>query len=382
MFIAAHNGARIWGGAERATALLLAGLQQRGHRVKLYYNDPLMEQEGRLGIPAERRPLGGDVAVPDALRFARVLHRERPDVLLVGTFKKLWLAALAGRLAGVPRIVARIGLETDTPRNWKYRAVLARWVDAVAVNADRMRPHYLALPGWTADRVATIYNGVERPRRTHEPGAVRRALGLVPHQRVIGTVARLARQKRLDRLLHALAILPGEVHCIIAGDGELRSALEQLARELGLEPRVHFLGHRDDVGDVLDALNVFVVTSDREGMSNAMLEALAAGVPVVSTPVSGAVEALEPLPGGSVPGEITDFCSDALAATLARLLAAPERLAAMREAAVQRAQTRFDFERMLDAWERILSGQPMNPPTNPTPERLAFRSAGEDRPRR
>lgn len=363
MFIAAHNGARIWGGAERATVLLLTGLQQRGHRVKLYYNDPVvMEQEGRVGIPAERQPLGGDVAVPHALRFARVLRREHPDVLLVGTFKKLWLAALAGRLAGVPRIVARIGLETDTPRSWKYRAVLARWVDAVVVNADRIRPHYLSLPGWTEDRVATIYNGVRPPARTQESGAVRRALGLQPQHRVIGTIARLSQQKRLDRLLHALAALPHDVHCILAGDGELRGSLEQLARELKLDGRVHFLGERDDVGDVLDAMDVFVVSSDREGMSNAMLEALAAGVPVVSTPVSGADEALEPLPGGSVPGEVAEFSSESLAAALGHLLSDPERRAVMRHAAIERARTRFDFERMLDAWERVLAGQSSNRP--------------------
>ena len=367
MHLIAHNGARIWGGAERATAILLAGLQERGHRVKLYCNHPVVvEGARRLGVAAERQRLGGDVALPDALRFARVLRHEHPDVLLVGTFRKLWLAALAGRLAGVPRIVARIGLETDTPRSWKYRAVLVRWVNAVAVNADRMRPHYLSLPGWTEERVVTIYNAVRPPAPAQQRGAVRGSLGLQPQQRVIGTVARLAEQKRLDRLLHALTHLPIDVHCILAGDGELRSSLERLAGELELDTRVHFLGHRDDVGDVLDAMDVFVVCSDREGMSNAMLEALAAGVPVVSTPVSGAAEALEPLPDGTVPGEIVDFSSRALATALGRMLEQPERCATMARAAVQRARTRFDFESMLNAWERFLFPQLLSAPRSLT----------------
>jgi glycosyltransferase involved in cell wall biosynthesis len=359
----AHNGARIWGGAERATCLLLAGLQRRGHRIELYCNDArVMERARALGLPTRRVRLGGDIALPDALRCARLLRRERPDVLLIGTFRKLGLAALAGRLARVPRIVARIGLETDTPRSWKYRFVLARWVDAVVLSTDRIRQHYLALPGWTEERVATINHGVRPPVRTREPGAVRRSLGLEPQQRVIGTVARLAEQKRLDRLLHALAGLPDDVHCIIAGDGELRGSLERLARELKLDARVHFLGLRDDVGDVLAALDVFVVASDREGMSNAMLEALAAGVPVVSTPVSGAAEALEPFPDGDTPGEIAAFSGDALAAATARVLGDPQRRAAMANAALQRAHTRFDFERMLDAWERVLSTRPLRRP--------------------
>jgi glycosyltransferase involved in cell wall biosynthesis len=362
VYVIAHNASPDWGGGPAATALLLSGLQERGHRVKLYCGAPLVvERARRLGLAAVHQPLGGDGALPHALRFAHALHRERPDVLLAGTFKKLWLVALGGRLAGIPTIVARIGLETDTPRNWKYRAVLERWVDVVVVCADRIRPHYLSLPGWTEERIATIYNGVRQPSRTQEPGAVRRSLGLGPQHRVIGTVARLVDQKRQDRLLHALAALPADVHCILAGDGDMRKPLERLGRQLALDSRLHFLGHRDDVGDVLDAMDVFVICSDLEGMSNAMLEALAAGVPVISTPVSGAAEALRPLPGGTAPGEIVEFSSEALAAALDRLLRDPERRRAMAEAAVQHARTRFDFDRMVDEWERVLAGHRRSP---------------------
>jgi glycosyltransferase involved in cell wall biosynthesis len=355
MYVAAHNGARIWGGAERATALLLAGLQDRGHRVRLYCNAEVVEEGARaLGVPVERFPLGGDIAVPHALRFARVLRRERPDVLLVGTFKKLWLAALAARRAGVPRLVARVGLETDTPRSWKYRLVLARWVDTVVVNAGSMRGAFLALPGWTPERVVTIHNGVRPPLRLREPGAVREELGIGPVARVVGAVARLAAQKRLDRLLRAVATLPDDVHCVLAGEGDLRESLEALAGELRIAGRVHFLGQREDVGDVLDALDLYVVTSEREGMSNSMLEALAAGLPVVSTRVSGAEEALRPFADGSAPGVVIGFDEDELATTLAELLGDAVRLAAMRAVALRRAEE-FDFDRMLDAWERVLA---------------------------
>src|SRR5690606_18204583 len=130
MFVAAHNGARIWGGAERATVRLLAGLQQRGHRVLLLCNDPrVMAEAERSGIPTRRLHLGGDLAVVDALRLAATLRRDRPDAFVVGTYKKLFHAALGARLAGVPRVIARVGLETDTPRSGKYRVALRRWVD-------------------------------------------------------------------------------------------------------------------------------------------------------------------------------------------------------------------------------------------------------------
>jgi glycosyltransferase involved in cell wall biosynthesis len=171
----------------------------------------------------------------------------------------------------------------------------------------------------------------------------------------MGAVARLDTQKRLDRLLRAAARLPG-VHCIVAGDGEEREALAALAAELGLAGRVHLLGHRDDPGDVLAAMDVFVVSSDREGLSSSMLEALACGLPVVSTPVSGADDALEPLADGSAPGEIVGFSENAIAAAVGALLADPIRRREMGQAARRRVAERFGMEPMLDAWETLLAG--------------------------
>jgi len=357
--IAAHLGSRAWGGAQRAVTLLLCGLAGRGHRVILYCNDARVAAGARaLGIDAELEPLGGDVAVHHALRFARALRRERPDALIVGTFKKMWLAALAARVAGVPRVIARIGLETDVPRNAKYRLVMSRWVDDIVLTATSPRQAYLdALPTFDRARLHVIHGAVAARPATLDRAAARQALGLEVGAPVIGAVARLARQKRFDRLLRVMRRLPGAVQCVLAGDGEERAMLEQLARELGIERRVHFLGRRDDVGDVLAALDLFVVTSDREGLSNAMLEALAAGVPVVSTPVSGARDALESASGAQPPGEIVSFDEAEIASAIERVLADPGRLAAMSRAAKARARERFDYDAMLARWVSLLASE-------------------------
>ena len=130
--IIAHNGAPEWGGAEIALADLLLGLESRGHEVTLLCNRALVAETARArGVDTRLLRLGGDLAVHDALYLAWVLRRERPDAFIIGTFRKLWLAALAARWAKVPNLVARIGLSSDTPRNFKYRFVLKRWVDQV-----------------------------------------------------------------------------------------------------------------------------------------------------------------------------------------------------------------------------------------------------------
>jgi glycosyltransferase involved in cell wall biosynthesis len=324
--------------------------------VILYCNDAAVAEQARaLGVPVALEPLGGDVAVHDAVRFARALGRDRPDALIVGTFKKMWLAALAARLAGVRRVIARIGLESDTPRNAKYRWVMSRWIDAIVLTADAPRAEYRrALPAFDPARVLTIRTAVVPPVVTRSREEMRRELGLPLDAPVIGAVARLAAQKRFDRLLDAMAELPGDVHCVLVGEGAEREALEERARALGLEHRVRFTGRREDVGNVLTALDVFVISSDREGLSNSMLEALAVGVPVVSTAVSGARDALEPLADGSAPGEIVPLDSGAIAAALRRLLDDAMLRRRMSRAALARVRERFDFGEMLSWWERVL----------------------------
>lgn len=352
MRIVAHNGAPLFGGAERATVRLLRGLAGRGHEVLLLCNrDVVREPAERAGVPAALQRLGGDVMVPDALRMAMRLRSARPDALLLTTFRKLWLGALAARLARVPRVVARVGLETDTPRTFKYRFVLDRWVDAVVLNAASMRERFEADLTGDGPPVVTIPTGIRMPDPPTEHGALRRSLGIPEGGPVVGTVARLADQKRIDRLLRVTRRLPEPVHLVVAGDGPEGHGLRELAGKLGLGGRVHWLGHREDVGTVLDALDVFVVTSDREGLSNAMLEALWAGVPVVSTPVSGAAEALE---GPDPPGRVVDFEEEGIARAVVELLDDSGLRARASAAARRRAEERFDAERMLDAWEGVL----------------------------
>lgn len=358
--IAAHVGARVWGGAEIATSRLLAGLIGRGHEAVLYCND--REVAGRaaaLGVPTRVRPLGGDLAVHHALGFAAELRRHPPDALLVATFRKVWLGALAGRLASVPRVVARIGLETDVPRNAKYRFVFRRWIDAVGFNADAVRRRFLErLPTFPAGRAVTIRQGVARL----EPAggaALRVEAGIPEEARVVGSLGRLARQKRYDRLVRSLPELPADVHALVAGEGDERAGLEDLARELGVGPRLHLVGHREEVGPVLDALDVFVLCSEREGMSNAMLEAMAAGVPVVATDVGGVREALAPVTNGfpdgagSAPGVVLERSTE-LAGALRRLLRDAGLRRRMGEAGWVAAGARFDPGRMLEAWEALL----------------------------
>jgi glycosyltransferase involved in cell wall biosynthesis len=353
MRIAAHNGARIYGGAERATVKLLRGLSDRGHDVTLLCNDEIVASEARSkGVNAILSPIGGDIAVPHAFRLAAQLRRLDPDAFIVGTFRKLFLASLGAQVAGVPRVVARIGLETDTPRSPKYRVALRRWVDGVAVNAERMVEPFASLEGFGPHKVKLIHNGVRAPMPSGEDGALRRQLGIAPDAFVVGTICRLVSQKRIDRLVEAMSLVNQSVHCIIAGDGDRRAEIASQISTRGLARRVHLLGHRDDVGNVLRALDLYVISSDREGLSNSMLEAMATGLPLVSTPVSGAADALV---GSHPAGIITRFDEQSIARAIEELYINRSRLKEMGDAALHRAETVFSMERMVSEWEAFLA---------------------------
>jgi glycosyltransferase involved in cell wall biosynthesis len=374
MYILAHNASGILGGGEIGTALLLAGLQRRGHRVRMLCRDEeIARRVAEYGIPTGTQRVGGDAMLPDAFRLAARFRGERPDAVILTTFKKVFLAGLGARMAGAPFVVQRIVLQGDTPdRGARYRLALRRFVDVVTLNADAMRPAFLAGdPRLDPARVVTLLDGVRAPVRSNPPGAVRAELGIPADAFVVGCVARLARQKRFDRLMRAVArigtagnreqgignggqLRMGPIHCVIAGEGEALESTRALAAELGIADRVHLTGFRSDVGDVLDALDLFVVSSDREGLANAMLEAMAFGLPVVSTDVSGAREALDPAHGEPRAGIVTGFDAGALAEAIVTLLRDGAARRAMGEAARARAVRRFGEERFLDDWERLL----------------------------
>ena len=357
MRIVAHNGARIWGGAERATVSLLRGLGDRGHDVLLLCNSDLVADEASArGVPSRVCKIGGDIAVNHVWRIKRELEREKPDAFIVGTYKKLFMAAWGAKKAGVPRVVARVGLESDTPRSIKYTFALRHWTDGVAVNARRMIKPFAELGGFGHERVRLIWNSVSAPDHVVRSDKVRKELRIDDDVFVVGAVARLSIQKQLDRLIRATAEIPG-AHCVIAGEGTSREALEHLVRELNVGDRVHLLGERDDVNDVLDALDVYAVTSNSEGMSNAMLEAMSRGLPVVSTDVSGAEDALAPDSSGNAAGLIVGFEVESLTSALERLRADRPLRDKLAQEARQRALNQFSREKMLSDWEEFLSAR-------------------------
>jgi glycosyltransferase involved in cell wall biosynthesis len=267
----------------------------------------------------------------------------------------------AARLARVPVTVASIrdmGVYL-TPMQIRVQRIVCRLADRVVVNAEAIR-QWLLEQGYRPDNVTVIRNGVDLARFAGPRGrsSLRQDFGLPPSSRLVAVVARVSPTKGLEYFLDAAASLAPrypDAHFVIVGqpapgDREYQRGLEAYAARLGLERRVVFTGLRLDVPEVLSEMSCSVLPSLSEGLSNVLLESMAAGVPVVATAVGGNSEAVEDgVTGLLVPPRDTD----ALVRAIARILDDRELAARFGEAGSRRVADRFSIEASVRATERL-----------------------------
>lgn len=288
------------------------------------------------------------------LRLARLLRRERPHILHTHGWATL-LEGLAGaRLAGVPVVIhGEHGTLDLRPLNrWVQRVAWGN-VDQVVAVSSRLAERMEQQIGFPVNRIHVIRNGVDVDRFTPSLRlAAREEMSFTAGQVVIGTAGRLVPVKDQATLLRALALLRqrGATFAgVIAGKGALQAELHALAHSLQLDD-VRFLGNRPDVERVLAALDVFVLSSVSEGLSNTIQEAMASGLPVVATAVGGADELVVPAETGllvpaSQPGAMAD--------AIERLLADARLRSRMGAAARERAETVFALGHMVTAYTQM-----------------------------
>ncbi|MCK9538950.1 glycosyltransferase [Dokdonella sp.] len=339
------------GGSQRQIAGLLRALPRAQCHVELaYFRNPSflvddIEQAGTtVHLVAKRRPID--------LRFLHelvgFLRRGRFDVIhCFSLTAELW-TALALRLAPGARMIASMrdmghGL---TPLQWRLKRRVCRQARAVISNSRGVADYLRAQIGAHPPQFV-IANAVDPPAplAAAEREALRLALGAQADRPLALFVGRLAHQKNVELLLGALAALaPAQrPQVALAGSGPLRADLEAQSRELGLERVVRFLGERRDAPALMQAADLLVLPSRDEGLSNVVIEAMAAGCPVLATRVGGNPELIE----DQVSGILFDSGDGvALGAALAELCADAPRRQAMGEAARARVADRYSPERL------------------------------------
>lgn len=291
--------------------------------------------------------------------FVRRLRAWRPDILHAQLFWANILGAVAGRLAHTPVVLTSRLQVSDyrTLQPWKrtLENITNRWTHGVFVNSEAMRRDTLENEIVDPAILKLLYNGVVLDRFDKaNPEGPRREFGIEEGDLVVIAVANLHPYKGHDDLVRAVSQLAPRwprLRVLLPGrDQGMREKLEAMIRELGLAAQVRLIGERKDIPDLMALAAIGVHPSHREGFSNAIVEEMASGLPMVVTNVDGNPEAVRDGVDGFVvpPGQ-----PEALAAAIEKLLADPALRRAMGESSRRRVEDEFSMERMIErftAW--------------------------------
>jgi len=282
-------------GAERQLSLLACGLPKAEfdvHVCALTRGGPLAAPIEAAGVPLTviGKPLKIDPAA--FWRLKRHIQKLKPDLVQTWLFAANSYGRAASLAVGGARIVASERC-VDPWKTWHELAIdrwLAHRTDRIVVNSSGVKDFYVH-KGIAADKFRLIPNG--EPAAT--PSTITREallaeLGLPADARILGAVGRLWPQKRVKDLIWAtdlLKVIRSDVHLLIIGDGPQRERLERFQRQVRIEDKVHFLGQRNDVAQMMPHFDALLLASAYEGLPNVIMEAMSHSVPVVASDIPG-----------------------------------------------------------------------------------------------
>ncbi len=353
-----------WGGAERCLVRLATGLDRDRFEPTVYCLAPPPEGETTCLTPLEEAGisvhcLGGK----NKWHFPLVLHRltgffkkHRPDVVQSFLFHANFMAAVAAHRAGVRPVISGIRVaerRSNTP--FIASRYTDRWIDRYVCVSQSVADFYRSKTRVSADKVLVIPNGIdlaEYPSPNPQPADLS-SLGIANERRSVCFVGRLEPQKGVQWLVESAGgWLDKTPDCdlLIVGDGPQRELLERTAESQNIGNRVHFLGWRADVPQILARCELLVLPSAWEGMPNVVMEAMASARPVVACDVEGVSELLGP---GNGPQMISHGDTAAIVEKIQSLLSDPELAARLGQANRRRIEQNFSLSSMIRTYEQL-----------------------------
>lgn len=344
-----------WGGQELRILAEMTAHRKRGHRLFLLCppETRLRREAEAAGIPVIPLKIRGPWDLSAARRIRDAVRERRVEILHTHSSVDSWAGALAARWAGTPALIRTRHISVPVKRPFFNR--LYYFPDAIITTGEHIRRDLLRSHRLPPDRVTSIPTGVNvrrfRPRNPAE--ALKKELGLEPEDRVLTLAAVLRTQKRHEIVVAALRAIKERfprIRVLFVGEGPGRERIERAIAGAGLEPYFRLPGHREDIPEILSFTDAAVIPSAAEGVPQFLLQAMAAGRPVIATGVGGIPEVITSGENGIlIPPEDPRSLAEAVRLVLDR----PEKAREMGSRAREAVEREFTLERMAERVEQV-----------------------------
>jgi glycosyltransferase involved in cell wall biosynthesis len=351
------NSIQMFAGGEIWMLRTLRALQERGHQVWLCCRPEaeIGKRATAQGLKVEPLKFSGDFNPLVILRLARLMKRERIEVVLTNMDKELRVGGIAAKIAKGPIVIPRRGIDYPLKNRWRYRWAYNFLAARIIANSlATKRALLLNAPWLDPDRIEVIYNGIDiKPFAQTSSPDLRLQWGVKPDEPLLGFVGQLDKRKGIHVLLaafHRIKRAVSKTKLVLAGRGPLREMIESEVKKHGWDNAVLLPGFCDDAVAVMQAIDVLLLPSLWEGFGIVLIEAMAAGKPAISSNTSSMPEIIVDGQTGYLvpPGD-----DGALANRAIQLLQNPAWREQFGRAARQRVAEFFTMDRMIDRLENL-----------------------------
>jgi len=284
------------------------------------------------------------------LKIASFLKKGRFDILHSYLFHANIIGRICGRIAGIPIIISSIRVCEKKKLYHLWMDKITNWMVSLEICVSKEVKNFtIEKAGIPEYKLEIVENGISDSFLD----AVTSHRNKKAHSLVVGTIARLSRQKGIEYLLYAAKRVIeqfSDIAFIIAGKGPLASQLKELSIELGISDKVKFLGFKNNIPELLSVIDIFVLPSLWEGMPNVVLEAMAAGKPVIATDTGGSKDIIRSNVNGVL---VEPENSEALAEAILKLLGDPAQRQRLGQSARETVKKRFSIDKTISKTEQV-----------------------------
>ncbi len=352
------NSLMIYGGGEVWIITAAKELLKRGHNLTIICNpgSKLKKYAEKNNINVIPLRFGGDINPVTILKLARIINKNKIDIILTNMDKELRLCGIASKISGRGKIAARHGIDFPLKNKFHYRITYNKLADIIIANSEATKNTLLKNAPWlNPARIKVIYNGINIEEYDESKTKdLRNELGIPENIPLIGFVGRLSIQKGIEYLLKAFLEVKrrSNAHLLIAGVGELEEYIKNFISQNNLEDSVHLLGFRDDTNNIMRTTDLLILPSLWEGFGIVLIEAMAAGRACITTQISSMPEIVKNNISGII---VPPKDSNSLAEACLKIISDKDLANKMGLEGKRLVKEKFGIGKMIDNYEEVFS---------------------------